>query len=515
MIPHFSIIIPAHNKAYELEKLLKSIKASNFQDFEIIVVDDVSSKSLKSTVKKYKTTYIRLKEKKGTGGARNVGAKKAKGKILVFMDSDTVLFENALTELAKSFRDKKVKAVTGVYDKKPASPSFFTNYKALRDYSYIMFERDPRYPIGGFGGWISAIRKMAFKRVGGFDESYKGAGMEDYEYGWRLIEKGVEIKFNPKVKIMHHFDEFWTTVKKFYKRSYLWTELFLKHKRFFSSATNPKEALIAGLANLSTLLLLLALFCPPLWLAFLLIFFARLYLGRKFLIFVAKERGIIFSLATLPVSHTLYLAVYLGAAAAFLKRWSVFLQKLLCLINNNRTENIANLVLPFIEKEERVLDLGAGDGKIAEYIKKKKGKVDINLLDVTDRHNETNLKMHVYEGGKIPFKDDFFDSVLIIFVLHHASKPLKTLKDAARVSKRKIIIVGDIADNWLEMLLTKAWDIIVNSIIGRNWGKLEFRSDKEWKMAFKDLDLKIVLEKEFRLPFYRPTKQKLYVLKKT
>lgn len=319
--PLFSLIVPVYNRAHFLEKLLKSTRGSSFQDFELIVVDDASSENLGSVAKKYKTIYIRLKENSGAGAARNAGAKVAKGKILVFIDSDAILFKNALSELAKSFKDPEVKAVIGVYDKKPANPSFFTHFKALRDHSYTLYEKDLNQPIGGFGGWISAIGKELFQDLGGFDESYRGAGMEDYEFAWRLIKR-TKIISNPKVRIRHSFGGFWHTLRNFYKRSYLWTKLYFKYKRFFSSATNPKEALVAGLANLSTGLLVLSIltlswkFC----ILFLTVFAARLYLGRVFLRFVAKERGILFALATLPISHTLYLAVYAGAARAFYEK---------------------------------------------------------------------------------------------------------------------------------------------------------------------------------------------------
>ncbi len=290
------------------------------------MVDDGSTDDTARVVENFKFRisnfeFVRQNHE-GTGMARNTGVKAAKGKILVFADSDVVFFKDTLFELAKSFKDRKVKAVVGVYDKKPTNPSFFTYFKALRDYSYIMLERDSKHPMGGFGGWISAIRKTVFQDLGGFDESYRGAGMEDYEFAWRLIKK-TKIIFNPKVKIRHHFGSFWNTLKNFYKRSYLWTRLYLKHKKFFSSATNPREAFIAGLANLSTGLLFLSWLArsTELFIVFLIVFVIRVYLGRVFLLFAAEKKGILFALATLPISHALYLAVYLGVARAVFYRY--------------------------------------------------------------------------------------------------------------------------------------------------------------------------------------------------
>ena len=512
--PYFSIIIPTYNSAQTIELLLDSISKSSCENFEVIVVDDGSIDDTERIVGSSQypiSSFQFVKQKhKGAGAARNLGAKKAKGKVLVFADSDIIFSENILSELAKNFKDKKTKAVVGVYDKAPANPGFFTNFKALRDYSYIMLERDPKYPIGGFGGWISAIRTKLFNDLGGFDESYKGAGMEDYEFAWRLIKR-VSIIFDPKIRVKHHFADFWSTVKNFYKRSYLWTNLYFKHRRFFSSATNPREAFVAGLSNLSTILLLFFIFTSSIkvFLSFLIIFSARLYLGRIFLLFVAREKGVLFSLITIPISHALYAAVYLGVARSLVSNFS---KMLLEWLNPKRTKNIGDTILPFLPDGKRILDLGTGSGKIAEYLKTKTGK-DFVLADVFD-YTDGARKIVIYDGTTLPFKDNYFDGVLIIFVLHHAKDATQILKEAARVSKSKIIVMEDMANNLPQAFLAKGWDILVNSVVGGNWDKLEFKSDRQWRAIFRKLGTRIVSEKDLRLPFYRLTKQKLYILEK-
>lgn len=153
-----------------------------------------------------------------------------------------------------------------------------------------------------------------------------------------------------------------------------------------------------------------------------------------------------------------------------------------------------------------VLDIGAGRCLIAKEIKNRR-RCDIICLDVKDL-NETELKLIVYGGKKIPFKDKTFESVLLVYVLHHCNNPEAVLKEAARVSKGNIIIFEDI-----DSKITRFCDFFVNKILHRVDTPLNFKSDKEWKGLFKSLNLYLVkyktgVEKEW---FY-PVKHIMYVL---
>lgn len=98
MNPIISIIIPHHNIPNLLERCLASIPETN--EIEIIVIDDNSSSDIVDFEKfpgqaKSNVTTIFSKEGKGAGYARNLGLKYAKGKWLLFADSDDFFTENA------------------------------------------------------------------------------------------------------------------------------------------------------------------------------------------------------------------------------------------------------------------------------------------------------------------------------------------------------------------------------------------------------------------------------------
>ena len=77
----FSIVIPNYNSEKWIEKLLKSIVEQTYTDYEVIVVDDMSTDKSVEIVENYvdkfkgEITLIQLDKKRWNGGARNVGAK--------------------------------------------------------------------------------------------------------------------------------------------------------------------------------------------------------------------------------------------------------------------------------------------------------------------------------------------------------------------------------------------------------------------------------------------------------
>lgn len=98
-----SLIIPTFNEEKLIAKCLKSLKGQSYQDMEIIVVDDGSKdKSLKiiSSLKSEISNLKLLQQKhKGPGTARNLGASKASGEILVFVDADMTFDRDFLKDL--------------------------------------------------------------------------------------------------------------------------------------------------------------------------------------------------------------------------------------------------------------------------------------------------------------------------------------------------------------------------------------------------------------------------------
>lgn len=331
MKPLLSVIIPFYNSPENLNRLLTSIAQSKQPPpFEVIVVDDGSdqqfTESSKQKTGKKKTPFriIRLSRNYGPAVARNRGVKAAKGQFVVFLDGDVEVFPDTLFQIAKVFTDDPdVVALTGVWAKEQRSRAFFPNFKALRDWSYWINERDKSGYYFLFSTRIAAIKKAVFERLGGFDETYPAPLVEDIELTYRIARRYAVI-FVPKVRVRHEFEQFWPIAKKYFLRAFYWTKLYKRRKKFDPVATTLQEAITTvsgvGVVVLTGVLVLSYLsdlqYVRNIILGSLgVITLIHLFLVRKFLAFVYRERGFLFMLKSFAVGLLLYCFIFAGAAA--------------------------------------------------------------------------------------------------------------------------------------------------------------------------------------------------------
>lgn len=97
----FSIIVPVYNVEKYIEKCINSLLHQDFDDYEIIIVDDGTKDKSGELADSYAIHYpekIRVihQENKGLGGARNTGIDVAKGEYLLFVDSDDYVSNHLL-----------------------------------------------------------------------------------------------------------------------------------------------------------------------------------------------------------------------------------------------------------------------------------------------------------------------------------------------------------------------------------------------------------------------------------
>lgn len=101
--PAVSIIVPVYKTAEYLPKCVDSILAQSFRDFELLLIDDGSPDESGELCDRYAKLDSRVrvihKENGGVSSARNLGLDRAKGKFVVFIDSDDYIAEDYLKDM--------------------------------------------------------------------------------------------------------------------------------------------------------------------------------------------------------------------------------------------------------------------------------------------------------------------------------------------------------------------------------------------------------------------------------
>ena len=292
-----SVIIPNYNDAETLPVCLGAVVGSDYPDFEVIVVDDKSTDNSVEIIKNHAVKLIVHEENRRQGAARNTGAKNASGEIFLFIDGDICIRPDTLSKVAMAFAERKeIAAVVGMPDEKCIYTNLAsTHFNRRVHFNYLRLPDE----IDLLNGSISAVRRGAFEKIGGFSETI--TGVEDAEMGFRLTQAGERIFHSKEIRVTHHKKiGLWGLFNNDFGRTVDRVKLLagrrqvkqmLRKKRFLSS---PPYQLLSPVAAT-------ALFCSSLAAAFFPTFailaglFLLVFLGLNFryLAFNYKDLGLL------------------------------------------------------------------------------------------------------------------------------------------------------------------------------------------------------------------------------
>ena len=304
MIRLISIIIPAYNSEKTIGKTIESLLKQNYskKNYEIIIVDDDSSDNTQDTILKFKQVRLIKQNHKGPATARNLGARNAKGDILLFTDADCILDKNWIKEMVKPFTNPEIIGVSGTY-KTLNNDNFMARF-----IGYEIEERHERMKrqkfIDFIGTFSAAYRKKIFLKFGGFDTRFKTSSGEDPELSYRIDKAGLKMVFQPKAIVFHpHPNSLWKYLKQKYKRA-VWRNLMYwgKHKEKIMSDSYTSKSMflqifLSGLVFLISLSLIILKFSITFssLLFFVSLFTLTIIFNIKFLTFLLrKEKTIAF-----------------------------------------------------------------------------------------------------------------------------------------------------------------------------------------------------------------------------
>lgn len=318
--PLLSVVIPAWRAADHLGACLDALARQTASDesFEVIVVDDASPDGTADLAEARGARVVRRASNGGAAAARNNGAQAARGGVLVFLDSDVVpdpgLVEGCLALFGLAPPDERAPSVaTGRYAPEPANDTRFARYKAL--WTWFCWEQTAAKTgtSGHIQGALAAIRRDLFLELGGFDESYEGGSVEDYEFSLRLRQRGEQIVFDDRLSGRHRFPSFGAVARNYWDRTRMWSRLGPQQRGFSSGQANHRSGAAAVFA-LGSAAGHLALPVAPLLLpAVLVADLGYVVAAGPFLGFVAGREGLRFAIYAGAAHYALSAVV--GAAA--------------------------------------------------------------------------------------------------------------------------------------------------------------------------------------------------------
>ena len=299
-----SVIVPAYNSAHTLQQCLDALGRASMHARvkEICVVDDFSTDNTVAVASRNNVICIRNQANLGPSAARNTGAANASGDILVFVDADVAVAEDALKRISEYFNQTHGDAMIGSYDDKPEAQNLTSQYRNLLH--HFVHQNAPE-STSHFWTGMGAIRKSVFDSLGGFDEGAFGRCLEDVELGYRLRGNGYFIALDKGLQGNHlkQWTIFSMVRTDLLIRAIPWTRLLIQYKHIpkdFSLGISQRFSV--ALAWLTLLAFPFILYQPYLVLAALILFIG---FNRSLFRFLYEKKGVFFSVACVPL-HLIY-----------------------------------------------------------------------------------------------------------------------------------------------------------------------------------------------------------------
>ena len=236
--PLVSIVVPAYNEEKVIANCIKSIESSDYQNFEIILVDDGSTDQTLQVMRRYENLYkvqVISQPNGGKASALNRGFQQAKGEILFFVDADGIFTHSTIREMLNAFTSAKVGAVCG-NDYPLNQDKAQTKLYTLQTHVGTGFVRRALAEInclpivsGNCGAFRRSVLSWPFLRLGKEGEPYvNGFIGEDLELTWRIHRAGYRVNFAPRAIVRAELP---STVSMLWKQRVRWARGLLQTVR--------------------------------------------------------------------------------------------------------------------------------------------------------------------------------------------------------------------------------------------------------------------------------------------
>lgn len=214
-----SVIIINHNGREFLERCFTSLLKTNYDNFEIIFVDNASTDDsveyISNSFKDKRITIVLNDKNYGVPGARNIGFKKSRGEYIVFLDNDTEVDSQWPKELVKVFEsDSKIAVAQCKLLNMVIRNKFDHAGDYLTPFGFLFERSNQAMDMGQFDriddifsakGAATMIRSSVFRELGMYDDSYF-MYLEETDFCFRAWLAEYRVVFAPKSIVWHAFN---------------------------------------------------------------------------------------------------------------------------------------------------------------------------------------------------------------------------------------------------------------------------------------------------------------------
>lgn len=194
-MPFFSVIIPVFNRAHLVLRAIDSVLSQEFNDYEIIVVDDGSTDGTKETLTRYqKNVRIIEQEHRGVSAARNAGIVNSNSEWILFLDSDDVFLPRKLRshyDYIMKYPSQMIHQTDEMWIRNGKRVNPMQKHKKRAGNIFI-----PSLRLCLISPSCACVHRSVFDVYGMFDENLPAC--EDYDL-WLRVSLKEEIGFLPHI----------------------------------------------------------------------------------------------------------------------------------------------------------------------------------------------------------------------------------------------------------------------------------------------------------------------------
>jgi cellulose synthase/poly-beta-1,6-N-acetylglucosamine synthase-like glycosyltransferase/peptidoglycan/xylan/chitin deacetylase (PgdA/CDA1 family)/spore germination protein YaaH len=233
--PLTTVLVPAYNEESVIARTIESLRASEYANIEILVIDDGSTDRTSEVVERLAALDARIRllrqPNSGKAAASNYGLQQASGEIIVAVDADTIIPSDAIKLLVRHFVDPKITAVCGNVEVGNVN-GVLTAFQAIEYVTSQNFDRrgfSALNCVSVVPGALGAWRRQAMLDVGGYSHDTL---TEDADLTLTVLRNGGHITYESEARARTEAPE---SLSALLKQRFRWTygtyQCLYKHRK--------------------------------------------------------------------------------------------------------------------------------------------------------------------------------------------------------------------------------------------------------------------------------------------